>query len=497
MRKKISLQLIIGFAGIVFITVLIVGLVFIGLYRQAAFETKKEDMLNRARNIAPIVEVYLLDGTAARGMNGFFRFMDVMNDAQLWILDGNGNVITLPSSGSGPGMQSGTTHKESIASGSFQQTVKEKEMMALVLSGSEQISENFSEGFGETTFSVGVPIQSSNGEVIGAVFLHAPVKEVTTGLGKAYKILILGLAIGLLSATTLGIGYSLYFSKPLKKMNDLAHAMANGDYQVRTDIKREDEFGQLGVALDHLAVSLAKSSEESKKLEQVRKDFVANVSHEFRTPLTVIRGSTEALLDGAVTTNEEKDKRLHAILAETSGMNRLVGDLLELSKLESGKTAFEFEPVWISEVLDDIWRSLTPLAAAKKVALAREINAEMSPLHADYGRLRQLLLIFFDNALKHSPENSTVTIAVRQTEGRIIIHIDDEGSGIAEEDLPHIWERFYTADKARNHGTGLGLSIAKQITEQMSGTVEIERLPIKGTRVKLCLPISLFIKEQH
>ena len=512
MRRRISLQLIAGFIGIVTIAVLVIGLIFISLYQRSALETKRQDMLVRARNLAPLMADYLEDGTMMRGMGGFFRFMDTVNDAQLWILDAAGNVMALPGQGAlgmegkgfgvgGMGSGAGSQNNDSpagtggvSAAGAKPLPNGAKETIHAVLTGKELVNESFSAVYGEATLSVGVPIMAKDGSILGAVLLHAPVKLVTQGLSHAYSILFLGLGAGLLAAILLGIGYSLLFIKPLKTMNLIAHTMAAGNFKVRTALNRKDEFGQLGDALDYLAISLEQAAEESGKLEQMRRDFVANVSHEFRTPLTVIRGSAEALLDGTAISPDETERRLQAILAETGGMNRLVGDLLELSRLESGKVALSLGPVWLGELLDDVFRSISTLTAAVPVDLKRDVPADFPPVQADYGRLRQLLLIFLDNAVKHAPAGSAILVSARKEGARACLCVTDEGQGIPEEDLPHVWERFYTADKARNgNGTGLGLPIARQVAELMKGTVALENLPGKGTCASIRLPEAIML----
>ena len=272
-----------------------------------------------------------------------------------------------------------------------------------VLAGKEASNEAFSDIYGQETLTVGVPVFSESGAVMGGILMHAPIMAVNRGLGRAYGLLAFGLGAGFLAAVGLGIAYSDRFTRPVRKMNRIAHAMAEGDYSVRTRLGRQDELGQLGDTLDHLAVSLGEAAEESNRLEQMRREFIANVSHEFRTPLTVIRGSTEALLDGVAQEPEEEKRRLNAILSETTGMNRLVGDLLELSRLESGRVSLAPEAVWPNEVLDDVWRGLSTVAGKVHVTLTRQLHNDLPPVWADYGRFRQLLLIFLDNAVKPCP----------------------------------------------------------------------------------------------
>ena len=363
--------------------------------------------------------------------------------------------------------------------------------------------------------SEGLAPKVASGLVIGGDLIHAAVVGLTTGMGRVYGVLGLGLLMGLLAASALGTAFSVRFTRPLQRMNRLAHAMADGDYQVRTGMARQDEIGQLGSALDHLAASLQTAATESDRLEQMRRDFVANVSHEFRTPLTVIRGSAEALRDGTAEQPEERLHRLEAILSETSGMNRLVGDLLELSRLEAGSIRLDPEPVWVSELLDDIWRSLAPVATGLHVSLERMLPDPLPPVLADYGRLRQLVLIFMDNALKHAPAESAITVSAQilpesavkilptgmvqgvhadlpSSAGLLALRIRDHGPGIPPEELPLVWDRFHTVNKARNRqGTGLGLPIARQLGERMGVRLSLESPPGEGTTAVLVIPLAV------
>ncbi len=504
MRRRISFQLIAGFVAVVTVAVLIIGFIFIGLYQRAAIDTKKEDMLIRARNLSPLLSGYLDGSSALRGMGGFFKMMDAVNEVQIWILDAQGNVLSLPGMGVTGGMMGngkGSQNNDAVSGTSIADEIHADGVNALpsdavgtiqtLLAGQETSNETFSDVYGEATLTVGVPIVSEGGSVIGGVLMHAPVNAVTQGVRKAYVLLFIGLAAGLLAAILLGIVFSLRFTNPLKKMSRIAHAMADGNYAVRTSLHRPDEIGQLGDDLDHLAVALGIASEESDKLEQMRRDFIANVSHEFRTPLTIIRGSAEALRDISPKDPSETEKRVQAILSETNGMNRLVGDLLELSRLESGRVVIQSEPIWPNEILDDVWRSLSPIAAQIPVFLSRDMAEGMHPVLADYGRFRQLLLIFLDNAVKHSPSSGTIMISARPAEKSIQLRITDQGPGILPEDLPYVWERFYTVDKARNQtGTGLGLPIARQLADLMNASVSIESTPGSGTTVVINMPVA-------
>ena len=239
------------------------------------------------------------------------------------------------------------------------------------------------------------------------------------------------------------------------------------------------------------SVALVQDISESERLEQLRKDFVANVSHEFRTPLTVIKGSLEALIDGAIDKKEDIERYHQRMLSETRGLERLVGDLMELSRLQSGKISINKEKVHIPSILSDIVKSLQPISNKKEIQIDCVIPEVVPPVMGDYDRLRQLFIIFIDNAIKYSPNKTIVTISINISESLEVV-IQDEGYGISEEELPYVWDRFYKADKSRkSSGTGLGLSIAKHLVQLHGGNVSLQSSVGKGTTVTIKLPIEI------
>jgi two-component system sensor histidine kinase ResE len=240
------------------------------------------------------------------------------------------------------------------------------------------------------------------------------------------------------------------------------------------------------------SVVLIQDISESERLEQLRRDFVANVSHEFRTPLTVIRGSLEALVDGAVKKSDDIERYHQRMLSETRVLERLVGDLLELSRLQSGKITINKEKIHLPSLLADAVRSLQSIAGKKGIIIEYQSEQEVPALLGDYDRLRQLFVIFLDNAVKYSPENTKVSVATSLPGNNTLsVIISDQGYGIAADELTHIWDRFYKVDNSRKgDGTGLGLAIAKHLIKLHAGTVSVQSELGKGTVIEINLPIS-------
>lgn len=225
---------------------------------------------------------------------------------------------------------------------------------------------------------------------------------------------------------------------------------------------------------------------KQEKLEQMRKDFVANVSHEFRTPLTIIRGNLEGLYDEVIP-KEEVHENYFRLLQETKRLESMVKDLLDLSKLEAGKVTLDFQKLDIKALLQDIIRVLKPITKEKNIGLELIHQGELFSVWSDYDKLKQLLIIFIDNAIKFSTENSNIQLAIN-SEDTFSITITDYGIGIPKEDIPFIGERFYKADKSRKYsdkGTGLGISIAKHLIQLLNCELKIESEVNVGTQVKI------------
>lgn len=240
------------------------------------------------------------------------------------------------------------------------------------------------------------------------------------------------------------------------------------------------------------SVALVQDISESERLEQLRRDFIANVSHEFRTPLTVIKGSLEALVDGTIDRPEDIERYHRRMFSETKSLERLVGDLLELSHLQSAKVIINKEKIHIPSLLTDVIRSLQTLADKKEIQIVYQGLWEVPALIGDYDRLRQLFVIFIDNAVKYSPESTVITIDANLSgESALEIIIKDQGYGISRDELPYVWDRFYKSDKSRkSSGTGLGLAIAKHLVQLHQGRVSLTSELGRGTTVTVFLPLN-------
>ncbi|HEV3095832.1 MAG TPA: ATP-binding protein, partial [Candidatus Dormibacteraeota bacterium] len=245
----------------------------------------------------------------------------------------------------------------------------------------------------------------------------------------------------------------------------------------------------IGIVLGALASLLmaTRSLRPISRAFQRQREFVADASHELRTPLTLIRTNVEAWLRRANGSN-----RLYArnIVEEVEQLNRIVGDLTTLALADARQLRIDPQPVELNDVVRDLMTQTEPLAEERGVQLRPDLNGGVR-VEADPARVRQLLLILIDNALTHTPSGGKVSVEVIRRDGRAHVTIADNGDGIPPADLPHIFERFYRADKARNRengGSGLGLAIAKWIVDAHKGDIQVTSTEGKGTEVAVSLP---------
>jgi len=234
---------------------------------------------------------------------------------------------------------------------------------------------------------------------------------------------------------------------------------------------------------------------ELKKMDQVRRDFVANVSHELRTPLSILRGYIETLLDNPKTPREELTRILRVMERHSDRLELLVEDLLTLARLESANPNLQMEKVDLSSFLPEMVRDWEKKVTSKQLNIIVDLPTGLPPIFADRTRLQEALYNLLDNAVKYSREHGEISLSVRQRDGEIELAVSDDGIGIAAEDLPRIFERFYRADKARSpdkvRGTGLGLAIVKHIAQLHGGRVEAESELEKGTTIRVVLPSAM------
>ncbi|MBR2517919.1 ATP-binding protein [Geobacillus sp.] len=239
------------------------------------------------------------------------------------------------------------------------------------------------------------------------------------------------------------------------------------------------------------AVAVLRDMTEERRLDKLRKDFIANVSHELRTPIAMLQGYSEAIIDDIAASEDEKKEMAKVIYDESLRMGRLVNDLLDLARMEAGHIELHYEQVKLAPYIERVIRKFHGLAREKGIELEAEFRDGDMDIAFDPDRIEQVLTNLIDNAIRHTESGGAVRLIAERSGDGVTIHVQDSGSGIPEEDLPFVFERFYKADKARTRGrsgTGLGLAIAKNIVEAHKGLITVHSKLNEGTTFSFYLP---------
>ncbi|MEK3915708.1 HAMP domain-containing sensor histidine kinase [Paenibacillus sp. FSL H7-0331] len=332
-----------------------------------------------------------------------------------------------------------------------------------------------------TNLMIGIPL-AVNGKQY-ALFVTPKVSEVARK--QTRNTIITALLIVLLIGSLLILVASRYIVSPIKKLTLATNRLARGNFNVNVNIKRSDEIGLLAEGFNHMAGEL-------KQLEQMRQDFVSNVSHEIQSPLTSIRGFSKALRQSALQ-EDERHRYLEIIERESEHLSRLSENLLKLASLESEHHPFHPTTYDLDEQLRRVVVFFEPQWSEKELGL--DLNLPRVKISADADQLNQVWTNLIGNAIKFTPHQGTIQIKLAAKTDRVVISIQDSGIGIKKEEQERIFERFYKTDHARQRGSGgsgLGLAIVRKIIERHHGSISVASEPGEGTLFTVILPIFTY-----
>ena len=313
-----------------------------------------------------------------------------------------------------------------------------------------------------------MPILSDSGEVGAVVFVHTDSRSETAMLSSLLRTIVLStmwvliamlLAIYFVSERTIG---------PLKSMSRAAKQFASGKLDVRVHVSGNDEIAELAVAFNSMAESIA-------NMEKMRSGFLGNVSHDLRTPMTTISGFVDGILDGTIP-KDKQEYYLRIISSEVKRLSRLVKALLDISRIQAGEHKFKPEYFDICEMARQILISFEQMIDNKHLEVEFDIDKDSMVAYADVDAIHQVFYNICDNAVKFSREGGLLRVSVKSIEKKIHVFVYNEGSGIPEEDIPYVFERFYKTDKSRSldrTGVGLGLFIARSVIEAHGEKIEV------------------------
>ncbi len=327
---------------------------------------------------------------------------------------------------------------------------------------------------GSTFIVTGVPVPGG----AGGVLLLAPADPLRQSFDQARRYLWVAGGAALLLGMGLALVLARSLTRPVLAMERATRAIARGDFSARVAVQDASELGRLGLAINQMA-------EQLETHERRRREFLADVAHELRTPLSYIRGYTQALAEGLVTDPAEVRRCQQVVMDEADRVGRLVDDLMDLAQMDEGQMALDLAPLDLRVPALQAVETVRPQAAEKGVALAVDLPEPLPPVRADGGRIQQALFNLLDNALRHTPAGGGVRVSADVAADSVTVWVRDTGGGIDPGELPHVFDRFRGRRKG---GRGLGLAVVRSIIRAHGGDVGVESRPGEGASFWFRLP---------
>ncbi len=469
MFKSIFSKLLFAYFLIIIITFTIVGVMLFSLLEDYVTSEKEEVLIYAAEKINEITTVFLENNNpiAERLYRINIESYGANIQSFIIVVDISGKIFATSSS------------QNRIIEG---ENIKNKEQFKETMLGKQTKKIGTFEGFfNETVLTIGMPILY-NGEIAGTVFLNSPIPEINKVTYDVFKLFLIAVSVAIIIAFLLIFFLSDRISKPLKEISRVARTISDGEFENRVCSTSNDEIGELAKSFNSMAESL-------QNLEDMRKSFVANVSHELRSPMTTIQGFIEGIIDKTIPENQQF-QYLNIVLDETKRLSRLINDLLDLSKMEAGETLLEYKKFDINELIRLAIIQFENSITKKDIYVNVSFEEGHSYVKADKDSIFRVIKNLLENAIKFSNYGGEIDISVEIKVNKIYISVKDNGVGIEKEELKYIWDRFYKTDKSRSEdktGTGLGLFIVKNIINQHDQNIWVESEGGKYTIFKFSL----------
>lgn len=468
MRKTLYLKFILAYAifgifGFIIITTFVPNMTTEQLTRE-----KANSLYSEATLIADTYASGLYTNDASlESVKTQLDMLSVYLDSTIWIINPSGRMVlstSLP-----------LNVDDVIMIESFDPTIT---------AGSYYNVGNFFDSFDEDMLNVIAPITSEY-KVKGYVVIYYPMTSIVKSCNNLLTISYITLGILLLLSLIILLFFTEIVYIPLRKITYATEQYASGNMHYEFQVDSDDEIGYLAACLNYMASEIARSEDDQKK-------FVANISHDFRSPLTSIRGYLEAMLDGTIPP-ELHEKYLQIVLNETDRLTKLTNSLLTLNNLNTKGMLLDKTDFDINQVIRNTAASFEGTCRKKTIAIELMLTGDVMYVNADMGKIQQVLYNLLDNAIKFSHHDSVIRIETSEKKHKLFVSVKDSGIGIPKDDLKLIWERFYKSDLSRGKdkkGTGLGLSIVKEIIASHGEHINVISTEGVGTEFIFSLPCS-------
>ena len=444
-----------------------------------------EQMLNRsyAKSIASELSPLVKDGFSVGGIKNAIHYMMVLNPmVEIYLVDDTGAIrayFTHPDE---------TLKRSSIALGPVEDFIRADGLKPVL--GDDPRTPGTLKPFSAARLKMG----GVSGYVYVILRGQSYDKSLLSLKGNYFlRTGLVTFTLAILATLIAGFAMFFYLTRRLRILSHAVNTFESGNLGTRVAVKGSDELAALSNAFNNMAGSISEGVDRLRLHEEQRKALTANISHDLRSPLTSIRGQLETMLLKEENLSELQRKDfLSSILKNVTSFQKLVEELFELAKLENGQISPAKEPLSVPELIQDVVLKLKYKAASKNISVEADYRGGLPQINGDTGMLERVFTNILENAISHTPSGGSIRIDLNGKDGKIEVRIADSGSGIAEDVLPYVFDRFYRADKSRNRnipGTGLGLAIAKEIVELHGGSIEARNGEPSGAEFLMTLPV--------
>ena len=432
-------------------------------------QAKQQTMINEASSLcAQYTELVKNEGSIFYFKNQL-EMMGHHMDARIFVVDNNKRIIIDSLSG-----------LDSRVGFLFDNKIVQSALLGQVAVNNGKLNTFFD----EAVITVAVPLSCSE-KVDGALIISSPLPALQNDINNIYIITLLCILVILMVTFSITYYFSKKISNTFSELNKSAKEIANGDFTSRVKLSENGETGELAKNFNYMA-------EELEKLEDMRKDFIANISHDLRSPLTSIRGFVHAILDGTIPT-ENYDKYLKIVLEETERLSKLTEDILLLSKMENNIIRLELVDFDIHQQIRKSLLQFEHNIISKGIDITLLIDKEELMVHGDINKIQRVFSNLIDNSVKFCSSKDELIIETTIKKDKVKISVSDTGPGISEQDIKFIWDRFHKADRSRGKdkkGVGLGLSIVREIIKAHGETINVYSQEGMGTTFEFYLPLA-------
>lgn len=483
-------RLMVSYLVVIFISLAVIGIMFGYLVQNYYNGLKEWEATNNSRRIASLVseniekgDIFLKDDFNIGGTRSKIYTISRSTNMDIGLIDKSGDMVLNVSFIDANLSLKEAELKQVLSGNTFTKKIMGPDYRHLIM------AIPLFQTADEDVKIIGSQPTTGNKDIIGAVLIQTPLGNIGATVNNIMKLILYSFLVALAVSVFLSVSFSRRITRPIDKITEAALKSTEGNVEkVNIPDNSTEEINYLANTYNYAAKHINRTLEKQRSLEKLQKQFVADVSHEFRAPLTSIKGFLEILREQNLN-KKEREKYLDIMFKDTQHLEKLLNDLIELSKLDTTKESLEKSLTSPELLINGALKSLENLVNEKNIKVETKISNNLPDINIDRNKIHQVLINLIENAVNYSEPNSKIIVEAKkakQPDYKVQFSVIDNGIGIPPEELDNIWERFYKIDNARTRdgqkGSGLGLAIVKDIIEKHDGEIEVESELKEGSK---------------